>query len=43
VIGDLPTAFGMSPWISLLVGSAAIVIVVLWLGKRSEARVATPS
>lgn len=35
LIGDLPTAFGMSPWISLLVGSAGIVGVVLWLGKPS--------
>ena len=36
VIGDLPTAYGLSPWISILLGSAVIVIVVLWLGKRSE-------
>jgi Na+/H+ antiporter NhaC len=36
VVGDLPTAYGFSPWISLLLGSALIVVVVVWLGKRSE-------
>jgi len=36
VVGDLPTAYGLSPWISLLLGSALIVVVVLWLGKKSE-------
>ncbi len=35
LVGDLPTAFGMSPWISLLVGSTVIVGGVLWLGKPS--------
>ncbi len=37
-VGDVPTAFGLSPWISLLVGSAVIVAGVLWLGKRSDWR-----
>ena len=36
VLGDIPTAFGLSPWVSLLVGSAVIVGGLLWLGKRSE-------
>ncbi len=35
LVGDLPTAFGLSPWISLIVGSAVIVIGVLWFGKKS--------
>jgi len=35
LIGDLPTAFGLSPWISLVLGSAIIVIGVLWFGKKS--------
>ncbi len=37
-IGDVPTAFGLSPWISLAAGSAVIVAGVLWLGKRSDWR-----
>ena len=36
LVGDLPTAFGLSPWISLVLGSAVIVTIVLWLGQRSE-------
>jgi Na+/H+ antiporter NhaC len=36
LVGDLPTAFGLSPWVSLLVGSAVIVGVVVWLGQRSQ-------
>ncbi len=35
-VGDVPTAFGMSPWVSLLVGTAVIVGGVLWLGKKSD-------
>jgi Na+/H+ antiporter NhaC len=36
LLGDIPTAFGMSPWISLILGSAVIVFGVLWFGKRSD-------
>ncbi len=36
LIGDLPTAYGMPVWVSLVVGSAAIVGAVLWLGKRID-------
>jgi len=37
VLGDIPTAvFGISPWISLAVGTAVIVGGVLWLGGRSD-------
>jgi Na+/H+ antiporter NhaC len=35
-LGDLPTALGMSPWISLAAGTAIIVGGVLWLGGRSD-------
>jgi Na+/H+ antiporter NhaC len=37
VLGDVPTAYGMSPWVSLLVGTAVIVAGVLWLGKKVPA------
>ncbi len=36
VIGDIPTAYGLSPWISILLGSAIIIGGVLLLGKRSD-------
>lgn len=34
--GDIPTAFGLSPWISLLTGTVVIVAVVMIWGKRSD-------
>jgi len=34
LIGDIPTAYGMSPWISLALGSVVIVGGVLWLGRK---------
>ncbi|HEX2164660.1 MAG TPA: Na+/H+ antiporter NhaC family protein [Thermoanaerobaculia bacterium] len=36
VVGDIPTAYGLSPWVSLAVGTAVIVGGVLWLGKKSD-------
>jgi Na+/H+ antiporter NhaC len=36
IVGDIPTAFGLSPWISLAVGTLVIVAGVRWLGKRTE-------
>ena len=36
LVGDIPTAFGLSPWISLAVGIAIIVGGVVWLGKRVD-------
>jgi len=36
LLGDIPTAYGLSPWISLLAGSAIIVASVIWLGKKSD-------
>ena len=35
-IGDLPSAYGLHPVISLLAGTVVIVAGVLWLGQRSE-------
>lgn len=37
-VGDVPSAFGLSPWISILVGVTAIVGVVLWKGRTVEVR-----
>ncbi|MCZ6507572.1 MAG: Na+/H+ antiporter NhaC family protein [Acidobacteria bacterium] len=36
IVGDIPTAYGMSPWISLLVGTLVIVGLVRWLGKSAS-------
>ena len=36
LIGDIPTAYGLSPWISILVGSVVIVGGVMLFGKRSD-------
>ena len=37
LLGDIPSAFGLSPWISLLVAAVIIVFVVLRFGRRAEA------
>ena len=34
VLGTIPSALGVSPWISLLVGVAAIIAIVQSLGSR---------
>jgi Na+/H+ antiporter NhaC len=36
VVGDIPTAYGMSPWISLLLGTVVIVATVRWLGRPTS-------
>ena len=36
LVGDIPTAMGLNPWVALALGAAVIVIVVRWLGKRSD-------
>jgi Na+/H+ antiporter NhaC len=36
LVGDVPTAYGLPAWVSLLVGTAVIVGGVLWLGKKSD-------
>ena len=38
LVGDIPTAFGLSPWISIGVGTAIIVAVVLFVGKKVESQ-----
>ena len=37
LVGDIPTAFGFSPWLSLLLGAAVIGAVVRFVGKPVEA------
>lgn len=36
LVGDIPTAYGLSPWISIAVGTVVIVAVVMIFGKRSD-------
>lgn len=36
ILGDIPTAYGMSPWISLAVGTVVIIGGVMLFGKRSD-------
>jgi Na+/H+ antiporter NhaC len=31
LVGDIPTAFGLPPWIALLLGFALIAAAVFWL------------
>lgn len=35
-VGDIPTAYGFSPWASLLLGAAIILLVLRFVGKRDE-------
>jgi hypothetical protein len=35
-VGDVPTAYGLSPWISLGVGVAVLVLIVRFVGKPTE-------
>jgi len=36
LVGDLPTAFGLSPWLSLILGSIIVIAIVLRFGRRSD-------
>ena len=36
ILGDIPTAYGLSPWISIVVGCVVIVAVVRFRGQRSD-------
>ena len=36
LFGDIPTAFGLSPWISLVVGAIVIVLTVRFLGQKVD-------
>lgn len=35
-VGDIPTAFGLSPWISIVLGTVVIILGVRFLFKKSE-------
>jgi hypothetical protein len=37
-VGDIPTAYGLSPWISLAVGAVILWIVLRTIGKPTEAK-----
>lgn len=34
LVGDIPTAFGVSPWISILVGTLILIAVMRFVGKK---------
>lgn len=36
LVGDIPTAFGLSPWISILLGTAVIIVGVRFSFKKNE-------
>ncbi|HEY5616094.1 MAG TPA: Na+/H+ antiporter NhaC family protein [Bacteroidota bacterium] len=36
IVGDIPTAFGLSPWISIAVGTAVMTGVLYFFGKKVE-------
>jgi len=36
VVGDIPTAFGLSPWISIIAGTGVMVTVLYIFGKKVE-------
>jgi Na+/H+ antiporter NhaC len=36
VVGDIPTAYGLSPWISLAVGVTILLVVLRIFGRRAE-------
>ena len=36
LLGSLPTAYGMSPWLSLLLGAVVLVGIVMLRGRRAE-------
>ena len=36
ILGGLPSGFGVPWWMSLLLGAAAIVLIVFWRGKKAE-------
>ena len=36
IVGDIPTAYGLSPWVSLAVGVVVIVGGVMWIGQKVD-------
>ena len=37
VLGEIPTALGLSPWISLILGAVAVLAVLRFFGRRAAA------
>ncbi len=37
LLGDIPSAYGLSPWISIILGTAALAGVLFFFGKRVDA------
>ena len=42
LVGDIPTAYGLSPWISLVVGAAILFGILYALGKREDVPAEVP-
>jgi hypothetical protein len=36
LVGDIPTAYGLPPWISLVVGSGILIGILYLFGKRED-------
>lgn len=36
LLGDIPSGYGLSPWISIAVGAAVLIAIVRWWGKPSR-------
>jgi hypothetical protein len=36
LVGDIPTAYGLSPWLSLVVGSGILLGLLYLIGKRED-------
>ena len=36
LVGDIPSAYGLSPWISILVGVSVMTVVLFAFGKKSD-------
>lgn len=36
VVGDIPTAYGLSPWVAIALGTALMIGILLLVGKRVE-------
>jgi Na+/H+ antiporter NhaC len=36
LVGDIPTAYGVSPWVSIILGTGVMIAVLLFLGKKVE-------
>jgi ABC-type Mn2+/Zn2+ transport system permease subunit len=43
VVGDIPTAYGLSPWISIVLGAAILLGILYLFGKREDPPATTTS